>query len=769
MPTTRRVLSLVAVASVLALPIVAFGAPAGAAAEPPEPREVHHAYEVGRHPGAVGELALGSIHDLTPDGLPPESVPWLTVGLTGGPVYQLAVSLGTEGGQRVVAAGNEVFTSDRAVGWKKTPNRTGPVDNVVAGPDGALYAASSGGVGYRTKDYGGYWYETRLRGDAPIRFLAVSPDFETDEMVLAITLEDWRMYRADRGGMSWNELIIEAGADPRYEFAAAAFSLHYAVDETFFVGTDHGVFKTEDAGLHWELKSGPEDGAPAFGEEGGPASSQGLVLPREYGDNPDRRFDPILETVLAYNAHGIYLSEDDAVTWRKLDLDVEQVNSLVVSNGWPDDPVLLAAVTDPSGAVGAVSTDGGDTWDMVEGQDGLAGTSAAMAFDFDYIPPEVNPDLKLIYLPTTLKDWELGKPSPVFPESPPTGSREMYLATDGGGVWRSRDLGATWDRRSWGLTNVQVTAMSFLPGGPDGPVLAGTGAAGIFKSRDGGRSWRWQDVGLPRGEGATIHKLELSPEFERDRTVFIGTDEGVWTSRDGGASWSPPSASSPAPATTLDVSADFGTDRTLVASGKISTDAGASWEALSLEEEWQAVAISPQFAADRTIWVGTLLPPEGRGYTLWRSDDAGESWVLQEESLLRNRDVTDIDVLSVVTVEPNRVFVATSRGLVVSHDNGGEWERVSAMPREAYAVDSLKLFEAGIGQTGIVLSAGRDGAAWSTDRGIDWVDEPEAPEYGSEATISHDGSVFAIAVPVGVARYGEGSARIFLPVAHQPE
>jgi len=178
-------------------------------------------------------------------------------------------------------------------------------------------------------------------------------------------------------------------------------------------------------------------------------------------------------------------------------------------------------------------------------------------------------------------------------------------------------------------------------------------------------------------------------------------------------------------------------------------------------------AFSPQYEENQTIWSGELVPAEGTGYTLRRSSDNGQTWEPIEHSRLRNRSILSLDVLSVVSSEPNRIFVGTERGLMVSHDGGEEWARISDMARDTYAIASRKIRDPMAGVTAIVLVAGEEGVVWSTNRGIDWSEEPEAPGDGRAAAISHDGSVMLIAPPISVARYGVGSAWIFLPVARQ--
>src|SRR5207248_7179822 len=74
----------------------------------------------------------------------------------------------------------------------------------------------------------------------------------------------------------------------------------------------------------------------------------------------------------------------------------------------------------------------------------------------------------------------------------------------------------------------------------DGVVYAGTNGGGVFRSDDGGASWRWRGNGL---NDLSIEELTIdSSAAER---VYAGSLHGGFRSNDGGASWSPLGAGSP--------------------------------------------------------------------------------------------------------------------------------------------------------------------------------------------------------------------------------
>ena len=97
------------------------------------------------------------------------------------------------------------------------------------------------------------------------------------------------------------------------------------------------------------------------------------------------------------------------------------------------------------------------------------------------------------------RDWKLRGPYcegwPVFHAVHDPDSGTIYAAAasewHGAGVWRSTDLGESWQLSSEGLAYDDGRKLSKISGlsAAHGRVLAGSEAAGVFQSRDGGESW----------------------------------------------------------------------------------------------------------------------------------------------------------------------------------------------------------------------------------------------------------------------------------------
>jgi photosystem II stability/assembly factor-like uncharacterized protein len=681
---------------------------------------------------------------------PSEEVPWFPVPLSGGPVHALGLAPGATDLPLLVAGGEEVFTSQRAEAWRAATPRVGQVGSLVVAEGGTVFASNlPTGDGFRSQDPGRSWASVRLRGGEPVHFLTASPAFKSDGVAFAITRNDWRLYRTDKGNTSWIEVLFVGSV--AHQTGAVALSPAVRADETVFAGTDRGLYRSTDKGQTWSLLSTAAEGVPAFGAAGGPANGQGIVLPADYGDDPDRLTDPVVKTLFAYNNQGLYRSDDEGATWRKLPLAAGPVRGLAISNGFPADPVLMAAIGG-GGSVVAVSTDGGQTWRTVAGPDGVAGTAVAMALDFAVVTRERDPRHHFIHLPIALKHGLLNSgPIPV-PPPPSLGSREAYLATDGDGVWRSRDAGLTWSRAWSGLYNAQPTALAFLPGGGDAGALAGTRSGGLYRSLDGGRSFGWLATSLPRGAGQDIAALAVSPAFDRDRTVFLAATSGVWISQDGGLGWR--RTPGPAPAGSLSISPQFATDRIVVADTQMSRDGGESWT--PVPGATAPLALSPTFATDNTLWAG--------GERLRRSTDGGATWQdFQTVALLRSRPVFALQVVQVIAGE-FRVFLGTDRGIIQSFDNGLTWASAGISTRDVWDLAAQVTQQP---QGALVMAAGEDGALWSDNRGVNWTKVPASGKPAWSVAGASDASTVLAATPLRVSRYGYGSGRVNLPVSYR--
>jgi photosystem II stability/assembly factor-like uncharacterized protein len=123
----------------------------------------------------------------------------------------------------------------------------------------------------------------------------------------------------------------------------------------------------------------------------------------------------------------------------------------------------------------------------------------------------------------------------------PGDSAHILVGTAAGGVWQTRDGGATWTPQTDDQPTLSIGALAFDPRDPS-TVYAGTGEAnseyghlgqGILVSHDGGSTWAVVAQELFAGFG--FYRLVVDP---RDGLLLGATNGGAVVSPDGGQTWS---------------------------------------------------------------------------------------------------------------------------------------------------------------------------------------------------------------------------------------
>jgi photosystem II stability/assembly factor-like uncharacterized protein len=225
--------------------------------------------------------------------------------------------------------------------------------------DGTLFAGVPGGI-LRSFDGGEKWDVVQLPSPPPVvSALAISPDYARDGIVLAGTVEDGVFSTSNRGGqwVAWNFGLLDLNT------ICLIISSDFARDETLFVGTDSGIFRSTNGGRAWREVDFPVELSP--------------VLSLAYA--PDGSLFAGTES------QGLYHSEDGGHTWARLGAGVidEAVNAILVSAEFPNKSDLL--VMQPSRLL--LSRDAGQSWldwpSGVELKEGLACVAAPLGLDPD--------------------------------------------------------------------------------------------------------------------------------------------------------------------------------------------------------------------------------------------------------------------------------------------------------------------------------------------------------------------------------------------------
>ena len=203
-------------------------------------------------------------------------------------------------------------------------------------------------------------------------------------------------------------------------------------------------------------------------------------------------------------------------------------------------------------------------------------------------------------------------------------------------------------------------------------------ASGLYRSTDYGSSWQCVYASLTLSKPIPTTSVVLSPDFATDRTVFAGVPGGVLYSLDGGDSWRTVEMGSPPPAVSaLAISPDFRRDGVLIA-GTMEDGAfrsgnrGTGWTAWNfglLDLAIFALAISPNFAADETLFVGVESG-------IFRSTNGGRAWC--EVTLPIGYEPVLSLVLSPDYAQDGTLCAGTeSQGVLRSTDRGTTWSQLA--------------------------------------------------------------------------------------------
>ncbi|GGK39143.1 hypothetical protein GCM10010124_34970 [Pilimelia terevasa] len=117
--------------------------------------------------------------------------------------------------------------------------------------------------------------------------------------------------------------------------------------------------------------------------------------------------------------------------------------------------------------------------------------------------------------------------------------RVIYVGTNDGNLWITRNTGGTWTQINAGLPDRWITQVAVDPATADTAYVtvsgyrSGESAAHVFRTTDGGRTWTPLAGNLP---DAPVNDIMIDPVDKR--TLHVATDVGVYSSADGRA-WTP--------------------------------------------------------------------------------------------------------------------------------------------------------------------------------------------------------------------------------------
>lgn len=257
--------------------------------------------------------------------------------------------------------------------------------------------------------------------------------------------------------------------------------------------------------------------------------------------------------------------------------------------------------------------------------------------------------------------------SPDFPEDPrlfvaSPGTMNLFLV--------STDFGVTFRPSRTGVRGTVFRDIGFASDWSESGVMyLVTEDGGLQQSNDRGESWQ------PPLLNTRLRHIAVAPVAEDgSRVLFCASKEAVHASFDGGATFRVVFEAEDTHIESLAVSPQFGADQTVfvgLADGHLarSSDAGKAWATTKLAVGVTNISLSPEFASDGKLWVATW------GAGVQRSDDGGATFSECWDGL------TDFEV-NKVRIAPGtscqELFACTRKdGVFHSVDGGDSWAKTS--------------------------------------------------------------------------------------------
>jgi photosystem II stability/assembly factor-like uncharacterized protein len=308
------------------------------------------------------------------------------------------------------------------------------------------------------------------------------------------------------------------------------------------------------------------------------------------------------------------------------------------------------------------------------------------------------------------------------------GSQEestLYLASRGDGIYKSQNGGASWLNVNTGLSNRNIDLLWVCPDSPDIVFAAGS-ESGLYKTADGAATW--QQVMPDDRKITALAFVPTQPEW-----LMIGNQEGqLYASQDGGQQWKLlVETKGKGQIQAIAVSPNFAQDNTVfvgTAQGGVlkSVNGGSSFSEVNAglsEQQILSLGLSPNYATDSTIYATTW------NQGVFVSTNGGERWQKHSRGLTKDAqaDQSKEPHFTDLAISPNfstdkTIFLAGFDGLFKSENEGRSWVNLETGNALAGDIKDIALSPDYANDSTIAINTLYQGTYLSYNQGNEWHD-----------------------------------------------
>ncbi|RPI69646.1 MAG: exo-alpha-sialidase [Ignavibacteriae bacterium] len=311
-------------------------------------------------------------------------------------------------------------------------------------------------------------------------------------------------------------------------------------------------------------------------------------------------------------------------------------------------------------------------------------------------------------MPAQAQFWEITTGPPASTTCLATNSKgHVFAGTASSAVYRSTDLGVTWERYDQGIDDgiSNFKTVNMIKVGVNDELFASVNGLGVLRSRDDGKTWQILPINI---DVKPTSRITVSTEVINNKSaVFVGYDGGSASlfmrySDNGGDSFVEiPKSNIPSAASSIFevfLSPNSNLMFVLVSYNKglyRSTNMGTSWTRIDSDPssgESNDNFLTMTANRNGVLYIGRNSLPgstKSPNAVVMRSTNDGTSW----EYLLNgwdNRDVTNNRIQGISFGKDNDVYAITEKvsGVFYSSNGGDQWvSRNDGLPGDASGQD----------------------------------------------------------------------------------